>query len=79
VELNWYAPDSSPSAVVGYNVYRAPDGESSYQLLNSSVESETDYVDSTVKSGLSYDYIVKSVDAFGVESAPSNIANVTIP
>jgi hypothetical protein len=79
VTLNWNAPSSSPDPVTGYNVYRAPTGTGSYQVLNSSPDSLTNYADTKVQSGLSYDYVVKSVDASGVESVPSNIATVVIP
>jgi len=43
------------------------------------VDTQTTYVDSTPQSGLSYDYVVKSADASGAESAPSNVTSVTIP
>jgi len=78
VDLSWQAPASSPVPVAGYNVYRASSGSSAYQLLNS-VDTQTTYVDSTPQSGLSYDYVVKSADASGAESAPSNVTSVTIP
>lgn len=79
VDLSWSAPTSSPDPVAGYNVYRAPAGTSSYQLLNSSVDAITTYLDTTVQNGLGYDYVVKSVDASGVESPPSNAITVNIP
>ena len=79
VDLSWEAPASSPVEVVGYHVYRAPAGSSSYQLQNPSVATETVYLDTTVQSGLSYNYFVTSVDASGVESGPSNKVGVTIP
>ena len=79
VALNWDAPASSPVAIVGYNIYRSPSGSSTYELVNSSVQTETDYTDSTVQSGQTYDYIIESVDNAGVESAPSNTASVVIP
>jgi hypothetical protein len=79
VDLSWDAPTSSPEPVAGYNVYRSPSGTSAYQLLNSSVDVQTAYVDSTVQTGQSYDYIVESVDASGVESAPTSPIAVTIP
>ena len=79
VDLSWVAPTNSPDPVVGYHVYRAPVGSSTYALLNSGADTSTAYVDSTVTSGLSYDYIVDSVDASGVESIPSNIIVVAIP
>jgi hypothetical protein len=79
VDLSWDAPSGSTDPVAGYNIYRSPGGSSAYQLLNSSIDTQTTYVDSTVQSGLTYDYYVESVDSSGVESAPSNQVNVTIP
>ena len=79
VGLNWVAPSGSGDPVTGYNVYRAPSGTTSYQRLNSSIETQTAFTDSSVQAGSSYDYIVKSVDSSGVESAPSNTTSVTVP
>jgi hypothetical protein len=79
VDLSWDAPSSSPDPVAGYNIYRSTGGSSSYQLLNSSIDTETTYVDSTVQSGTAYTYYVESVDSSGVKSAPSNLVSVTIP
>jgi len=79
VDLSWDAPSGSTDPVAGYNIYRSTGGSSAYQLLNSSIDTQTTYVDSTVQSGLTYDYYVESVDSSGVESAPSNQVNVTIP
>jgi fibronectin type 3 domain-containing protein len=79
VDLSWDAPTSSPDPVAGYNVYRSPSGASSYQQLNSSVVTQTTYVDLTVSNGETYDYIVESVDGSGVTSVPSNTANVAVP
>jgi hypothetical protein len=79
VNLTWDAPISSPDSVAGYNVYRAPSGSTSYQLLSSVSSSELAYTDISVAAGQAYDYIVESVDASGVASAPSNMASVTLP
>jgi fibronectin type 3 domain-containing protein len=79
VDLSWDAPTDSTDPVAGYNVYRSPSGSSTYQLLNSLVDSQTTYVDSTVQSGQSYQYIVESVDGSGVESVPTSPITVTIP
>ena len=79
VNLTWDAPSSSPDPVAGYNVYRAPSGGTVYQLLNSSVDSATNYSDTTVESGLGYDYVVESVDASGIESVPTSLVAVSIP
>jgi fibronectin type 3 domain-containing protein len=47
--------------------------------MNSSIVVQTAYVDTTVSSGTTYDYVVKSVDQNGVESTPSNQIAVTTP
>jgi hypothetical protein len=79
VDLSWTAPSSSSDPVTGYNIYRAPTGTTSYQLLNPSQNSPTTYADASVQSGQTYDYIVKSVDAANMESSPSNTTTVSIP
>jgi Domain of unknown function (DUF4082)/Abnormal spindle-like microcephaly-assoc'd, ASPM-SPD-2-Hydin len=78
VNLTWNAPSSSPDAIVGYHIYRSV-GSGALQLMNSSVVVQTAYVDTTVSSGTTYDYVVKSVDQNGVESTPSNQIAVTTP
>ena len=79
VDLSWNAPAATSDPVAGYNVYRAPGGTTSYQLLNSSPVGSTSYADSAVTSGQTYVYMVESVDSAGVESAPSNTATATVP
>lgn len=79
VDLSWQAPSGSTDAVTGYDIYRQASGSSSYELLNSSLNTSTTYNDTTVQSGTSYTYYVVSVDASGTESAPSNVFQATIP
>ncbi len=79
VTLTWDAPSSSPIPVAGYNVYRSTGAGAAYQLLNSSVDAKTTFVDSAVQPGLTYNYIVESVDTAGMESLPSNQATASIP
>ena len=79
VDLSWNAPASSPDPVAGYIVYRSPSGASSYVQMNSSAVTQTAYTDPSVKAGQAYDYVIESIDASGVESAPSNVASATIP
>jgi hypothetical protein len=78
VDLSWTAPSSSTDPVAGYNIYRAISG-GSVALVNASPDSSTSYVDSTVVSGTTYNYVVKSVDSSGVESVPSNEITAAIP
>ena len=79
VDLNWNAPADQSDPVVAYNIYRTPSGTASYAQVNSSQNAPTTFTDSTVSSGQSYDYIVKSVDAAGTESAPSDSTTVAVP
>jgi hypothetical protein len=79
VNLTWTAPSSPSDPVAGYNVYRAPSGSTSYQQINTAVLTQTEYTDTTVQGGQTFDYIVESVDDSGITSAPSNMASLSIP
>lgn len=79
VDLDWNAPTESTDPVTGYHVYRAVQGSSTYELLNSSADDLAAYADTTVQSGTSYTYYVVSVDGSGNQSAPSNLFSVTVP
>jgi len=79
VEIAWSSPQASSDPVTGYHIYRAATGTTSFQLLNARSQTPTSFLDTTVVSGVSYDYVVKSLDAQGAESIPSNTATVTIP
>jgi hypothetical protein len=79
VNLSWDVPTGSVVPVAGYNVYRSTSGSSPYQEMNSSVDSQTTYVDTTVASGVAYQYYVETVGTSGVASAPSSTFGVTIP
>ena len=79
VSLTWDAPVNSSDPVATYNIYRSPSGASTFQLMGSVSEAQLAYTDSNgIQDGQAYDYIVESVDASGVESAPSNMATVSI-
>jgi hypothetical protein len=78
VALSWGAPTSSPDPVAGYNIYRSL-GTGSFALINPSPVATVAYTDNGVTSGSTYMYEVKSVDAAGVESVPSNVTSATIP
>jgi hypothetical protein len=79
IDLSWDAPSSSADPVAGYNVYRSTDGGASFTKLNSSPDAQVVYNDTTISSGASYAYEVKSVDANGVESGPSSQISVSVP
>jgi fibronectin type 3 domain-containing protein len=79
VQLSWNAPINSSDPVAGYEIYRADNGSSSYQLLNSAVDLSTTYIDSAVVSGASYIYYVESIDTSGSTSGPSNTFTANIP
>lgn len=76
VDLSWKA--STTTDVVGYNVYRGPDGKS-WQKINSSVKDSTAYTDSTTADSSTYYYSTTAVDVNGKESKKSNIVHSTIP
>lgn len=78
VSLSWDAPSTSSPAVSGYHIYRASGSSGSYQLLNSDTTA-TDYSDSSVTTGTTYNYEVMSVDSSGAESKPSNVYTTSIP
>jgi Abnormal spindle-like microcephaly-assoc'd, ASPM-SPD-2-Hydin len=78
VNLSWDAPTTSTDPVVGYNIYRSV-GTGAFQLVNSSPDATTTYVDNAVSSGTTYNYLAKSVDSTGVESTASNEITVAIP
>ncbi|HTF63277.1 MAG TPA: choice-of-anchor D domain-containing protein, partial [Edaphobacter sp.] len=79
IDLNWNAPSNSPDPVASYNVYRSTNGGATLTKLDSTPDGQTDYTDTAVQSGATYNYAVKSVDASGVESAASNQIILAIP
>jgi hypothetical protein len=78
IDLSWDAPSSSADPVAGYNIYRSTNG-GSLTKLNGSPDTQVTYTDNAVQSGSTYMYEVKSVDASGVESGPSNQITVPVP
>ena len=67
VNLSW----NPSSDVMGYNVYRSTAANGKYSKINSSVNPNTAYTDSTVVSGQTYYYAATSVNSSGQESARS--------
>ena len=79
IALNWNAPGASANSIAGYRIYRAQSGSSSFQVLNSSLATQTSYTDMTAQNTTSYQYYVTAVDSTGTESAPSNQTTVSVP
>ena len=77
VDLSWSA--STSSGVAGYYVERATTSGGPYQILNSSKDTGTSYVDSTVQAGKEYFYVVVAVNTSGQQSNPSAQVSATIP
>jgi fibronectin type 3 domain-containing protein len=76
ITLTWTA---STSTVTGYNVYRSSVSGGPYSKMNSSIIAATTYVDSAVTTGLTYYYVVTSIDSSNVESAYSAEVVATVP
>ena len=80
VALSWNA--STSSAILGYNVYRAPYTTScgAYAKLNPALNTGSLYTDTTVANGYNYCYATTAVDSSSRESSYSNIvSNVQVP
>jgi len=76
VDLSW---DSGGGQPVGYNVYRGAVSHGPYTMINTSLDSSTNYTDSTVVSGTTYYYVTTEVNAQGQESSYSNVTKAVIP
>jgi len=76
VTLSW---TPSTSVVVGYYVYRGTQAGGPYAKLNSTPLAAAPYNDSTVRSGLTYFYVVTAVDSNDIEGAYSNEVSATVP
>ena len=77
VDLSWTASQSP--GVVGYNIYRGSVAGGPYSKVNSTLNADTTYTDTTVTAGQTYFYVAKAVDANDVESGPSNEVQAVIP
>ena len=76
VTLTWKA---SKSPVNGYNVYRGTKSGGPYSRINPDLVQGLSYKDESVRSGTTYYYVTRSVDADGLESANSSEITATIP
>ncbi|HEV2522351.1 MAG TPA: choice-of-anchor D domain-containing protein [Candidatus Acidoferrales bacterium] len=76
VALSWTA---STSSVMGYNTYSSKTSGGPYTKLTSAPVSAMTYTDTTVQAGLTYYYVVTSVDSSNMESAYSSEVGATVP
>jgi ASPM-SPD-2-Hydin domain-containing protein/centrosomal CEP192-like protein/Ig-like domain-containing protein/immunoglobulin I-set domain protein/BACON domain-containing protein len=76
VALSWTA---STSSVMGYNTYSSKTSGGPYTKLTSTPVAAMAYTDATVQSGLTYYYVVTSVDSSNMESAYSTEVSATVP
>jgi hypothetical protein len=79
VNLTWKAPSSNSDAVDSYQVERAASGSSQYAVVGTTAAASTAFTDSSVTSGQTYVYAVRSVDDTGNASTPSNTVTLAIP
>ena len=77
VSLSWNA-SSSPD-VAGYNVYRKTSANNTYTKINSKLDQNTNYTDTTVAGGNTYFYATTAVNSSGKESGYSNRVQVSVP
>jgi hypothetical protein len=76
VSLSW---DPGDGNAVGYNIYRSTSQSGPYEMINTALDSSTDYTDSMVVSGTTYYYVATEVNAEGQQSTYSNVAKAVIP
>lgn len=79
VNLTWKAPTRNSSAVDSYQVERAASGSSQYAVVGTTTAASTAFTDTSVSSGQTYVYAVRSVDDTGNASSPSNTVSLAIP
>jgi hypothetical protein len=73
---------STSQKVIGYNVFRGPQSGGLYNKINSILDPNLAYWDTSVADGTTYNYVTTSVnsnDKENEESVYSNEAQATIP
>jgi fibronectin type 3 domain-containing protein len=77
VNLSWNA--STFQKVIGYNVFRGLQSGGPYNKINSILDPNLAYRDTSVADGTTYYYLTASVNSSAEESVYSNEAQATIP
>jgi fibronectin type 3 domain-containing protein len=76
LELSRIGKPIDPSQAVGYSIYRSTDPnlpKNQWKKLNPVLLSQPQFNDTTRQLGVRYYYYVTSVNAYGVESPPSEV------
>jgi hypothetical protein len=77
VALGWNeATDADGNAVSGYNIYRKKAADIGYTLINSQPITDAGFIDDNVTIETRYYYMVRSVDADGIESVDSDSVSI---
>jgi hypothetical protein len=76
VSLSWSA---STSTVVGYNTYSSQTSGGPYTKMTSAPVATTAYTDNSVQSGVTYYFVVTSVNSSNEESAYSTEVSALVP
>jgi fibronectin type 3 domain-containing protein len=76
VDLHW--TPSITADVVGYNVYRGPDGMT-WKKINVTLVASSLYSDSTVANKTTYFYSATAVDVNGKESVKTPAVKAVVP
>ena len=80
VALSWQAAvDADGGAVEGYHVYRKTAADAGYSRINSQPVPGIEFADEDASAGTRHYYVVRSVDADGLESVDSESASIVIP
>jgi len=77
VNLSWDA-STSPD-IIGYNVYRRTGSSGSFTKINSALDPQTSYADSSVADGQTYYYETTAVNSSNEESVASTPVKAVIP
>ena len=77
VALSWSAAtDADGAAAAGYNVYRKTAADLGYTLINNQQVTAAGFTDDNLAIGTRYYYVVRSVDADGIESVDSESVSI---
>ncbi|MBN1788387.1 MAG: hypothetical protein JW806_08330 [Sedimentisphaerales bacterium] len=69
ISLDW--DDNSEPDLAGYNVYRSETSGTGYVQINSTLVTNSDYIDNIISNGVTYYYVVSAVDTALNESDDS--------